>query len=679
MMLAIAGCGGGGGSGGIGGGAAPSVKHHLQGEMYGGQNPVSGATITLYAAGDSGYGSAASVLASTTTDSNGKWNIASFTCPTPNCFSPETYLVATGGNSGSGTNSAIALMAAMGPCDHIETSTKVIINELTTIAAQWALQQFADSTGKNISAPISNVGGLSNAYATVSNLDEVSSSDLSVSGDQSGFLPTAAQCGAGSPPANCDGLERLNTLADIIAACVNSSGATSTACKTLFCDATPGRIFTGGVCTFPPMSTDTLADPMPMCPTISGQTPTICGPPIPTDTLAASHLIAQNPTHDAAGLFALATPDAPFEPSLASAPDGLEIALNFAPAGAAFDVPTSLALDGSGNLFLTNQFGNSVSELTVASSYATGLNFNDTGSPGAALKEPVALALDGSGNVFVANEYPSGGGNSVSELTKASGYAIGLNFAPSGAAFDQPSSLALDGSGDVFVGNFSSSSVSELTAASSYATGLNFNNSNTGSPGAVFDRPNSIALDGSSNVFVTNLPSNSVSELTEASSYATGLNFAPSGAMFGDPTSIALDGSGDVFTGNELHNWVSELTAPNYATSGSNFAPSGASFSEPFGLALDGSGNMFVTNFTTNSVSELTKSSSYTIGLNFAPSGAAFNHSQSLAVDGSGNIFAANGSGNSVSQLIGLATPVVTPIQSCVAAEKAHSTQYCVP
>jgi len=158
------------------------------------------------------------------------------------------------------------------------------------------------------------------------------------------------------------------------------------------------------------MSTDTLADPMPMCPTISGQTPTICGPPIPTDTLAASHLIAQNPTHDAAGLFALATPDAPFEPSLASAPDGLEIALNFAPAGAAFDVPTSLALDGSGNLFLTNQFGNSVSELTVASSYATGLNFNDTGSPGAALKEPVALALDGSGNVFVANEYPSGGG-----------------------------------------------------------------------------------------------------------------------------------------------------------------------------------------------------------------------------------------------------------------------------
>jgi len=61
---------------------------------------------------------------------------------------------------------------------------------------------------------------------------------------------------------------------------------------------------------------------------------------------------------------------------------------------------------------------------------------------------------------------------------------------------------------------------------------------------------------------VTNLPSNSVSELTEASSYATGLNFAPSGAMFGDPTSIALDGSGDVFTGNELHNWVSELTAP---------------------------------------------------------------------------------------------------------------------
>ena len=79
--------------------------------------------------------------------------------------------------------------------------------------------------------------------------------------------------------------------------------------------------------------------------------------------------------------------------------------------------------------------------------------------------------------------------------------------------------------------------MSELTAASSYATGLNFAPS-----GASFDDPGSIALDGSGNVFVANCGmlrgtgNGSVSELTAASGYATGLNFAPAGASFADPT-----------------------------------------------------------------------------------------------------------------------------------------------
>ena len=56
-----------------------------------------------------------------------------------------------------------------------------------------------------------------------------------------------------------------------------------------------------------------------------------------------------------------------------------------------------------------------------------------------------------------------------------SGYARGLNFAPSGAGFYSPISLALDAAGNVFVVNYGNGyigSVSELTAASGYAKGL---------------------------------------------------------------------------------------------------------------------------------------------------------------------------------------------------------------
>ena len=133
----------------------------------------------------------------------------------------------------------------------------------------------------------------------------------------------------------------------------------------------------------------------------------------------------------------------------------------------------------------------------------------------------------------------------MSELTAASGYATGLNFAPAGASFDVPVSIALDGSGNVFAANDSNNSVSELTAASSYGTGFNF------APSAAKLRsPGSIALDGSGNVFVANCRQRSVSELTAGSSYATGLNFDPVGAAFDYPISIAVDGSGNVFVAN---------------------------------------------------------------------------------------------------------------------------------
>ena len=197
-----------------------------------------------------------------------------------------------------------------------------------------------------------------------------------MSGNPSSLLPSPETCAAGSPPANCDALERLNTLANILAGCVDSAPSSS-ACAQLFCDATPGLTYSGAC----------------------------SGTPAITDTMGAAHLIVTNPANNVSALYGLAAASAPFSPALGAAPDGWEIALNFAPAAAAFNDPASIALDGSGNVFVANSgrsMGNvgSVSELTAASGYATGLNF---AAPGAAFDDPLSIALDGSGNVFVAN------------------------------------------------------------------------------------------------------------------------------------------------------------------------------------------------------------------------------------------------------------------------------------
>jgi hypothetical protein len=651
LTLIVTGCGGGGNSGGLsasGTATTASKKPRIHGTAHGGQNPVVGATVDFYAAGTSGSDTQ-TLLGTTTTDNKGDFEFTSLTpCSGVDLFevvgeypidysyeeifSPNTYLVATGGDSGNGPNSAIALMAPLGTCDEVEnsTTTTVVINELTTVAGEWSLQQFTDSSGQHIGSADTDDVGVANGFLTAGNLEDISATDSSVSGEPSSFLPDAAQCGSVMPPVNCDGLLRLNTLADMIGACVNSSGPDSTACATLLCDAIPGALYSAGSC-----STTSL-----------------------TDTLMAAHSVAQNPENNVLPLFGLVAPNAPFEPTLASQPDGFEIALNYAPAAAELDGPAALAFDASGNLFVANSGNSTVAEFPASGMYR---DASVLAAAGVTLDQPSAMAFDSSGNLFVANA----SGNSVSEF-QAPDFTTGVQIAPTPAGFASPSALALDSSNNLFVANLdggtdTAGSVTELTESSGYSTGAVFDN--TSDSGAGFNNPTSLALDSSQNVFVTNAAGNSVTELTSTSSYLSASNFNNSNTTpspsFDNPLELALDSSSNIFAINELGSSVSLLFAPSYGTSTNfdNTTRPSANFNHPFGFALDGLGNVFVANGTGNSVTELTEPNSYAGALNFSPAGAGFDGPAATAIDGSGNVFIANFTGKTITQLIGLAVP----------------------
>ena len=148
----------------------------------------------------------------------------------------------------------------------------VTINELTTVAAEWALAQFTDSTGQLIGAPLTNSTGFINA----ANQAQANLADI-VAGTPAGFWTTydanPVTCVDGTPLVNCDGLERMDTIANILVACTESSGPSSDACTTLFGDTGKG-----------------------------------------STTLQAAHYIATNPTANLAALFALQTGSPSFTP-----------------------------------------------------------------------------------------------------------------------------------------------------------------------------------------------------------------------------------------------------------------------------------------------------------------------------------------------------------------------------
>jgi len=275
--------------------------------------------------------------------------------------------------------------------------------------------------------------------------------------------------------------------------------------------------------------------------------------------------------------------------------------------GTSGDVPTALALDGSGNVYVAGGFDGTVDfdpNAGVANLTASGANFivklDSSGNYVAATAfaangsaQTNGLAVDGSGNVYAAgffyfaSDFDPGAG--VTTLTGAGGQDIfvlkltssfGLSWARSvGSLGDETATgVAVDGSGNVYAtGQFSSLSVdfdpgAGVATVTNPATGnqafvLKLNSSGNfvwvdqfGSSGN--DGAAGIVLDGSGNPYVTGYYSGTVdfdpgAGVTNLTSGTNGpiftIRLTPAGALTwaigggsggGGTSSIAINASG---------------------------------------------------------------------------------------------------------------------------------------
>jgi hypothetical protein len=428
--LLITGCGSGPNT-------TPPVTTQVHGQLQGGQQPIANATLQLYAVGTSGYGSAAAPLFSPaiTTNASGSFTFPSSYCPAD--ASALVYLVGSGGQpAGAGTNitnNNEALMVALGPCNSLNANTSIHINELTTVAAVWALAPFmsgATNAYLNIGSSSTNATGLQLAFEAAEQV--VNTSIGSIGGSN---LPA----GATLPT------QELNTLADILGQCVNSAGGTEgdgSNCGKLFQDA-----------------------------------PNTAGAAYPTDTITAALNIAQNPARNVTALFNLVPPTPVFESVLTSAPTAWTVAIQYT--GGGLNAPTTVAADQSGNIWVANSGGSSVSEFNNLGSSLLGTTGTSTGT-GA----PTGLAIDLTGNAWITVS----SANSLFEVS--SGGSLGSPI--TGNGLDQPTSLAIDGSGLIWIVNNGGSSVSAFNSAGTAISGSPFS-------GAGIASPAGIAINGSAN------------------------------------------------------------------------------------------------------------------------------------------------------------------------------------
>jgi streptogramin lyase len=515
----------------------PVAGASFTGKVLAASKPVQAASVQLFAAGNTGNGSAPSALlaAALATASDGSFTVPSgYTCPSAQT---PLYLFSKGGQpGGAAANTGLWLMTALGPCGNIASGSSVVLNEVTTAASVWALAPFM-SAGGNVGASCTNTTGLDNAFLNASGLANPA---------------TGTSPGASLPSTLAVPTAKLNTLANALASCTSSAGGAS--CAPLFSAATAGNT-------------------------------------VPANTLDAALNIALAPGNNVAAIYTLAAANAVFSPALSAAPP--DWMLHNTVSGGGMNIPASLGVAASGNVWIANEqttlnggAGNMTELNSAGQPLATGLNggginfpiavasdtngnmwiadygdskvtlLSNSGSPlsgsagwgGTSLAFPVAVAVDSRHNAWIANQ---GGLLPVTEIS-----ADGSAVAKFDCDCDGASGIATDQSGNVWIANYYGNSISEVDTCGTLEL-------DAAKGGGVL-RPQAIAVDGAGTVWVASYQGNSLSEIGSATGAAPGMFLSPSTGFGVDasllgPYSLAIDASGSIWLSNSDKNTLTQF------------------------------------------------------------------------------------------------------------------------
>jgi sugar lactone lactonase YvrE len=313
---------------------------------------------------------------------------------------------------------------------------------------------------------------------------------------------------------------------------------------------------------------------------------------------------------------------------------------------AQFNHCTGVAFDGAGSVYIADRDNNVVRKVsnlgiitTIAGTGTAGYSGDGAAATTARLKSPTNVAVDGSGNVFISDN----GNSVVRKVTStglistyagngAAGYSGDADSA-NAAALRNPLGLAFDDvAGVLYIADAGNHVVRMVDGDHIINTVIG-----TGIPGNTGDgdialnahvgNPSSVAVDAAGNVYVADNTFNVVRKVMNATGVIStvagngvpgysGNGGAATAATLHYPSGIAVDGTGNIFVADQGNNVIREITPGgiifNVAGNNTNgYLGDGgtatmAELNSPGDVAVDGWGRIYISDNGNNVVRSVT-------------------------------------------------------------------------
>jgi sugar lactone lactonase YvrE len=304
------------------------------------------------------------------------------------------------------------------------------------------------------------------------------------------------------------------------------------------------------------------------------------------------------------------------------------------------NTPVGVTLDKSGNIFFADSGNNDVREIsastgvitTVAGTGISGYSGDNGSATSAQLSHPSSVAFDGSGNLYVADL-----GNGVirkidlsaGTISTYAGNPTAMSLGDNGPAIDaetfSPYAIAFDAAGNLYIE--ASGRIREVNANTQIITTV----AGGGNPpneygdgglaiNAYLSAAQGLALDISGNIYIADTYNNAVRKVTRSTGIINTIagtigivnaGFSGDGgpaasAKLSAPTAITLDGSGNLYISDSYNDRIRRVDAttgiistveghgfclPSVGENGGVAANAGVCF--PGGLAFDSNGKLY--------------------------------------------------------------------------------------